>query len=44
MEYKSLQHYVKVNYKIKNIDFIAIWRNMFRLEAFGMTDYSIIVK
>ena len=44
MEYKSLQDYVKENYKTKNTDYIAIWRTILRLEAVGVTDYSNILK
>ena len=40
MEYKSFQDYVKENYKTKNIDYIAIWRSTFCLEAVGVTDHS----
>ena len=44
MEYKSLQDYVKVPCKTKNMDYIAIWRSMFCLEVVGVTDYSNILK
>ena len=44
MEYKSVQDYIKENYKAKNMDYIEIWRNIFRLEAVGVTEYSNILK
>ena len=43
MEYKSLQDYVKENYKDENMDYIAIWRSISRLEAVGVTSYSNIL-
>ena len=44
MEYKSLQNYIKGNYKTENMDYIVIWRSMFHLEAVGVIDYSNILK
>ena len=44
MEYKSLQDYVKENYKTENMDYIAIWKSIFHLEAIGVTDYLNIIK
>ena len=44
MEYKSLHDYVKENYKTENMDYIAIWRSIFCLEAVEVTDYSNILK
>ena len=43
MEYK-FQDYVKQNYKTESVDFIAIWRSIFRSETVGVTDYSSILK
>ena len=38
MKYKSLQDHVKENYKTENMDYVAIRRSKFRLEAVGLTD------
>ena len=44
MEYKSLQDYLKENYKTEHMDYIAIWRSISHLEAVGMNDYSNIFR
>lgn len=40
----SIQDYATKIDKTENVAYIAIWRSIFRLEAVGLIDYSIILK
>lgn len=40
----SIQDYATEIDKTENVAYIAIWRSIFRLEAAGLIDYSIILK
>ena len=44
MEYKSLRDFVIKDYKANVMDYMEIWRSVFRLEAIGVSEYSNILK